>query len=344
MKKNNRHPWFIRILSLFFAILLYLNANTTPRSSRVTTQSRVFESVAANVPLVVTYDEDKYYVSGHPETVDVKLKSDNKILLDKESNSETRGFSVRADLSGMSEGTHDVQLETINLPNNMEATITPSRIQVTIEKKENNSFVVEPAIDKSIFATGYSLKSATVTPTTVKIEAGNDTLSRVARVIASVTDKQNVTEDFSQNVTLYAVDNEDQIMDVRINPTTARVDVSVQAPTKRVRINPVQSGTIPSGIREFQFELRDDIVEISGPQDVIDGIEAIELKIDTSNIRKTVSSSYPVPVPRSVTAKPETVLVTVTPVMDDTQTTSTSKKEEQTEQTKDATDSTDTSR
>ena len=55
------------------------------------------------------------------------------------------------------------------------------------------------------------------------------------------------------------------------------------------------------------------MVDIEGPKEVLDEINGIELKIDTTNNRETTTSSYAVVVPNGVKVTPETVSVTVKP-------------------------------
>lgn len=326
MKKDSKAPWFIRILSLFFAILLYYNANAILKDQTNKPSFERLEAISQNVPVHVTYNDEKYFISGYEPTVTVNLKSSNKILLDKESNSETRSFSIVMDLTKYKEGTFEVPLQIVGLPNSVKGTVTPSKLHVTVEKRQLNTFEVQPAIDPKIFATGYEMKSATTTPPTVTLSAGDEVLSQVSRVIAGVSDRTNVTEDFSQKVQVYAINNKGETLDVDIQPETVKVDVAVDVPTKKVKINPIQAGKIPRGVKDYTFSVKEDEVSIEGPKHILDEINSIDLKIDTSNIRETVSSSYIVVVPKEVTVDPETVFVTVIP----NENTSTSTKEKST--------------
>ncbi|MGO3732785.1 MAG: CdaR family protein [Vagococcus sp.] len=314
MKEKDKAPWFVRILSLFFAILLYYNANSITQD--VVSNQPVFnelEAVSENVPINVTYNQDKYFISGYEQTVDVEMKSPNKILLDKESNSETRSFSVIMDLTKYKEGTFEVPLEVVGMPGSIKAKIKPNKLHVIIEKKENNSFKVEPAIDSNIFANGYEMKQASVEPSNVTLSAGTDTLKQVDRVIAGVSDKKDVTNDFSQKVKVYAINAKGEPLSVHIEPDAVKVNVEVDAPTKKVKINPIQAGLIPNGIKDYAFSVKDEEVTIQGPKDTLDEISKIDLKIDTSNIRETVSSSYVVVVPKDIKVIPDSVFITVIP-------------------------------
>lgn len=313
MKNDRKSPWFIRILSLFFAILLYCNANSFVISHKTNNTVTNLEATAENVPVNVTYNQDKYFISGYKESVSVELTSNNKILLDKESNAETRGFSVVMDLTKYSVGTHEVPLQIVGLPNSVKGTVKPNKLSVTIENKDSNSFKVEPAIDNKIYQDGYSTKEVTIDPMNVKVSGSESSIQEIDRVIAGVSERTNVTGNFSEKVQPYAVNKAGEPLNVRIEPDTVTVNVKVNVPSKRVKITPIQSGTIPKGIKDFTFTLKDDMVDIEGPKEVLDEINGIELKVDTTNIRETTTSSYSVVVPNGVKAIPEMVSITVKP-------------------------------
>lgn len=326
MKKENKGPWLIRILSLFFAVLLFYNANSLSLNNEENTFNEL-TATAEKVPVNVTYNQDKYYISGFEQTVSVDLKSPNKILLDKESNAETRSFSILMDLTKYKEGTHEVPLQIVGLPASIKGSIKPNKLSVTIEKKKSNKFPVEAAVDNKIFTNGFQLEKAVVDPANVTISGGEDSIKHVAKVIAGISDKSDISNDFSQKIKVYAVDSKGDPLNVKIDPESVRVDVSVTAPTKKVKIKPVQSGIVPKGIKDYSFALEQDKVDITGPKDIIDEINSIDLKIDTSNIRETIGSSYVIVVPKEVKVSPDTVFVTVTPNKDSS---ATSKKDKST--------------
>lgn len=314
MRRAGKTPWLIRILSLFFAVLFFYNANLTKFNKNEINFAQLI-ATAEKVPVNVTYNQDKYFISGYEQTVDVELTSANKILLDKESNAETRSFSVVMDLTKYKEGTHEIPLEIVGLPGAVKGNLTPNKLSVTIEKKASNKFEVKPQIDNNIFAEGYELDKVEIDPETVTLNGGEETINSVSQVIAGISanDKSNVTSDFFHKVKLYAIDENANLLDVRIEPDSVRMDIYVKHPTKTVKIKPVQSGSIPQGIKDYKLSVKEEEVNITGPKEILDEINQIELKVDTSNIKDTVSNSYPVVVPKEVTVEPKSVNVTIIP-------------------------------
>ena len=73
-------PWFIRILALFLSLMLWANVNMESGNSpapigSLPQVSRANEELS-NVPLKVYYNQEKYVVSGLPQTVNVQLEDD----------------------------------------------------------------------------------------------------------------------------------------------------------------------------------------------------------------------------------------------------------------------------
>ena len=116
-----------------------------------------------NIPVQVQYDKDKYYVSGFEESVNVHLRSANRIQLNMESNADTRNFQVVADLTKLPLGTSEVPLTVRGLSSAVTAEIEPKTVTVTIEKS-NKKFDVEAQLSDNIEKEGYKVKNISVDP------------------------------------------------------------------------------------------------------------------------------------------------------------------------------------
>src|SRR5690625_6422148 len=91
---NNK--WFVRAVSLAFAILLYVfvNVEGTTTDSRIPSEMDRVE-VLENVPVDILINEDEYVVSGVPEVVTVYLEGPYSILIPT---AKQRNFSVFVEL------------------------------------------------------------------------------------------------------------------------------------------------------------------------------------------------------------------------------------------------------
>ena len=130
-KKSNM-PYVL--ISLVFSLILFFNVNSQNFSQLISSEANYEESIQ-NVPITVLYNSDEYFVHGFSSNVSVKLSGANRIQLNKEIDPDTRDFSVVADLTKLTSGTHEVRLKTKNLSSSLFASIDPEKISVTVEKK-----------------------------------------------------------------------------------------------------------------------------------------------------------------------------------------------------------------
>src|SRR5690625_1534115 len=75
--------WFVRAVSLAFAILLsvfvHFESSSTQSDSRVPSKTNKVETLY-DIPLHIKIDSDRYVVSGVPETVNVSLEGTTSVL------------------------------------------------------------------------------------------------------------------------------------------------------------------------------------------------------------------------------------------------------------------------
>ncbi|MBE9389203.1 YbbR-like domain-containing protein [Vagococcus salmoninarum] len=313
MNKLTDSRWFTRILALFFALLLFFNANSDTTHFKFTTEAAL-TAVAENVPVRLKYDEKKYYVASYEATTTVYMTSANKVLLDIESDESTRMFKVEADLTEFSEGTYEVPLEIINLNKGIEGTLKDKTLHVRIEKRESRQFDVTPKVNDNLLKKGYSLENIVLEPAAVEITSGQNTLDAIDQVVASLDDDRDLSSDLSKRVDVVALDKDGNILSVIIVPTTVSMTVHVEAPSKAVPLTIKQSGAIPTGIKSFQFETEYENITIRGSRENIDKIEEVTLFIDTTAILAEKKEVFKLDIPDTVEAEPQSVEVSITPI------------------------------
>lgn len=316
MNKFTSSKMFMSLLALAFAVILFVNANSTSgifSKNKVLVSQPTLSAVANDVSIKVKYDDKKYFMSGYQETTTVYLKSSNKILLDTEANLETRKFSLEADLSKYKEGTYEVPVKIKNLSNGVEATLKDNKITVTIEKRETKKFNVQTKIHDNLLKNGYILDKISLDPSQVEITTGSKTMKAISDVLVSIDEQDGIMSDFSKKLEVYALDNKGNILSVISSPSTVLVNLKVTAPSKSVPIKFLQSGKIPSKIDRYDFISDTKNVEIVGSRELLDKIDEAHVLIDTSNITETGTNNYKVEPINGVKIYPSTVSVTVTP-------------------------------
>ena len=86
IKKERQRNIFYGILALFFSLVLFFIASGSTLQVNLSGSTGGYEEHLSNVPIQTTYDTDSYFIQGYETTVNVTLKSRNRIQLNAEKN------------------------------------------------------------------------------------------------------------------------------------------------------------------------------------------------------------------------------------------------------------------
>src|SRR5699024_686287 len=132
MDKWIKSKWFVRVISLAFAILLYVTVSI--EGNRTQSDSRCIQTTSDDIETInddpddIRIDDERFVMSGVPEYVSVSLEGANSILTPTV---RQRNFNAYVDLEGLGEGEHTVEIEHENVPNGLTVYIEPKAIDVT---------------------------------------------------------------------------------------------------------------------------------------------------------------------------------------------------------------------
>lgn len=144
----------------------------------------------------------------------------------------TRKFKVTADLTQATEGTIEVPLTIENLPSGLTAVATPQNITVKIGKKGTRDNVpVIPQIDYSQIDDNVVIDSVVISNEQVSVTSDTDTLSKIDKIVAMLPTNVRITGNYSDFVTLQAVDKNGTVLPVVITP----FETSMKVVTRPVR-------------------------------------------------------------------------------------------------------------
>lgn len=318
--KQRRNNVMYSLLALLFSLVLFFNANnSTIKGSFISANG--YEETLTEVPVQITYDEDKYFIQGYQPTVTVELSSVNRIQLNAEVNEETRNFKVVADLSDLSEGTHDVTLEIEDLSNSVTATIDPTIFTVTIEKKVTKSFPVDILFSEENLQDGFQLDKIVAEPKTVTITTGDQTINEITKVVADLSSLENINSNLNEEVSVYATNENGDILHADIEPETVQVQATISAPQKEIGLYATQTGTLASNIAYYTIGLSQTYATIAGAQSLLDTLDSIEIPVDVSNVKEATERVVDIPVKDGLSVEPKQVIVTITPVFNETEAT-----------------------
>ncbi|HLQ40209.1 MAG TPA: CdaR family protein [Tetragenococcus sp.] len=313
-KKNSNIVYVIA--ALFFSLVLFLSVNRAePTNSLTATDDEPFEETVKDIPVTINYDDDKYFIQGYDPTVNIRLSGKNRVQLQAEKNEETRRFKVVADLTDLSEGTHDVALKVENLSNSVSAKLNPATFTVTIEKKASQEFTVDTTDLADRLQTAYELEDYTIDPQKVEVTTGNKTIKEIDKVKLA-SDFKNINNKTSKKVALVAVNKDGDELATIIEPKTVNVDLSISVPHKEVSLLAVQTGTSASGISHYNFQLSENNATITGSQNLLDNIDSLEVPIDITGVSEPTTREVNLNLPENVSSDQDKIKVNITPVFE----------------------------
>lgn len=314
MDKWFKSKWFVRAISLAFAILLFIfvnvEANTPKTDSRFIPGASDETETLEDIPLHIQMDEDRYVVSGVPEYVTVSLEGSNSILTPTV---RQRNFKAYIDLEGLDEGEHTVEVAHENVPNGLSVYIEPKTVDVTIEERETKEFGVNvDFINTDDLTEGYELGEPKVEPEAITITSSKSVIDQIAMVKVFV-DVAGLTDDIDKReVPVNVYDNQGNELNVNVQPETVSVSANVHNPTKSVPIKVPTKGKLPKGYELTSVTPDEEEVTVYGTTSTLEDIEDISTnEIDLSKIEESETVEATLDVPDGVKVDSDQVEVSV---------------------------------
>nr|WP_263323844.1 CdaR family protein [Neobacillus sp. Marseille-Q6967] len=306
MDKLMDNPWFIKIIALLLAVLLY---SAVPNSDGKTTEINVpgenTTAVLEDIPVKAYYDTENLVVSGIPDTVEVTIEGPMPHV---QSAKALKNFEVFVDLTNAEIGTQKVKFEVRDLSDKLVATINPTSASVSIQEKVTKEFKVEAEFNSGLIAEGYTAGTPEVEPDKVKITGARDVIDRITYVKATIEGNDSMKESFTREAQVRVLDKELNKLDVIVEPETVDVTIPVKLTSKTVPINIVREGTPPTGVTIESIELDINEAAITGSEDVIAETENVRVEVDVSKITDSTTLTLPVIISNGITkVSPETV-------------------------------------
>ncbi|AUT06337.1 YbbR-like domain-containing protein YbbR [Streptococcus parauberis] len=313
MKKFYNSRLWLGLVSVFFAILLFLSAvsNSNNASSQKNNPVETFTQSITDVPIDMKYNSDKYFISDYSYGSQVYLSSTNRVKLDSEVNGDTRHFKIVADLTNSKPGKVSVPLKVSNLPIGLTAKVTPDRLTVTIGRKKTKSFPVTGGVDPKQIVSGYEIASITSTDKRVEVTSDESKIDLIDHVVAKLPDNVKLSSDYNDTVTLQAVSADGTILASSINPAKTDLEVKIKKISKTVPVSVLMTGQMSDRVSEIQPRLSRQTVVISGPRDVLDTINEVTAKVDITDVTKSTSKTVTLS-EESVTIEPSSLNVQLT--------------------------------
>jgi YbbR domain-containing protein len=310
MDKLMDNPWFIKILALVLAVLLYSSVpHTGKKITDVNVPGEQSTATITNIPVNVYYDTENLVVSGIPSKVEITLKGP---LTHIQSAKALKNFEVYVDLTKAKVGKQKVKLKVRNLSDKLTATVKPSSVNVSVQEKITKEFKVEAEYNTSQIEEGYSAGQPVVEPDNVKITGAKSIIDRITYVKAVLEEKNKLRESITEDADIQVLDKDLNKLNVKVEPDTVEITIPVKVNSKTVPINIVRNGTAPEGVTIESIDIDEKEATIFGSETVLDKTEKVRVEVDLSKITDNTTLTLPVIISNGITkVTPQTVKATV---------------------------------
>lgn len=319
MKFNLDDPWFTRLVAVLSALLLFAFVNYENQSRNLSTNptdgaSITSSEIITNVPIDINIDSDQYFVSGIPDSATIRLEGPQAVLIQT---TVTQNFNiVTPDLNELGVGTHQVELEAEGLSSQLNYSISPSEITLTIEEKSVEEHEISVEFDESAhLAEGFSAGEPVLSSEVVQLSGAVSTLAQISDVRVVVIPEDNgITEDLELTLNVLVLDETGNPLNVNINPQQVDVLIPVEGTQRTLPIVLRESGT-PEENLEYTLEIaqgQPENITVTGESDIIEEMNNFPIDIDVSGITESTVRDIPIVLPEGITdTNPEELEVVI---------------------------------
>ena len=276
------NKWAVRLISLLFAIFLYIfvasenNAFVFQSAANQQFASINVTETIDNVPVTVGEIPENTFISGLPESVQVRLTGPRNVInqvLEKEITVQTE------DLTDIPSGTQQIQFIVSDLPDTVDYQVTPSRRYVKISQLEEITAEIEYEIDPNAIQDGFNVESVSLNPQEVQLTGDVETIQQIDRVYITIANPQPANSSFSGSYVLQIVNVNGEVLDVNSNVSEIEAQVEVVQPQSEVGMH-----IIPFGEDQAMYTYE---YTITTPQSLV--IQGSQPNVDTIGVVADVS-------------------------------------------------------
>ena len=298
-----KRNWGLKLVSLFFALLLWNYVIVTVDPIRTVTYGSVAMEPASGMATLNSLDLTvKGDIAAYLKNVSVTIDLHRK---------EQQGFTkdnIRAwiDLSGIStEGKHDLKVN-VQATRGTVKSWSPQTISVTVERLETIEVPVSIATT-GVLPADYWMGEASVSPATLKISGAMSEVEKVRKAVVQIP-LSGLKSDFSSSSDFSLLDADGLALPaagLKMDPPNCLVSFPV-LPTKLVLIDASNAfkGVPAKGYQvDGQPVLSADRIRIAAPAAVLESISSLPLNaVDISGAKNNTTSLATVQLPGGVYA------------------------------------------
>ena len=267
--------------------------------------------VLSNQPVVAEYNEEAYVVEGIPESADIVLMGRKSDLYLAE---QLGDHKLTLDLTGLSAGTHKVNIKYNNPMKSLDYKVDPSRATIVIYPKVSSSRTVTTDIlNKDKLGSTLVISAIKLDRDEVIIKSYKEKLEKVASVKALVDvnalNANSAGTYTLENVKLIAYDEKGtEIKDIEIVPGTITATVVISSPSKTVPVKVIPVGEVASGSAISSITSNVTNVTLYGEEEILKDISEIEVEIDVNGLSKDKTFQETIVKPTGVRSMSDTAV------------------------------------
>ncbi|WP_271396756.1 YbbR-like domain-containing protein [Salinicoccus roseus] len=289
--------WGLRFVALLLALFMFLSVNDVFDEFLASNGESPESEVIEGMPVEVLYDDEKHYISGAPDQVNVQLFGNTSNVKRLQT---TRDFEVFLDLRNRQVGEYEEHFTVDGLPENVTAEVVPETANVNIQELVTRTFEVQAEVSESRVGPNHDLESVQIEPETVTVMGGESEMNRIQYVRATLNDNARITEDRVEEAEVSVFDTQFNKLDVRIDPTHVRVEINVEERSKEVSVNYEVNGEVEEGYTLEDVGLNYDTVEVYGTKEVLEELEEINVEVDVEGLDESTTRDVDIDVPEDV--------------------------------------------
>ena len=291
-KKNT-----ILYISLIVAIISFIAVDR-----RVIVFSQNTAEVLRAQTVTAIYNEEAYVIEGMPSTVDITLIGSRADLYFAKQSPST---DVIVDVSDLSPGTHEVNIEYQQVLPSIDYKVNPSIVTINIYPKVSETRTISvDIINQDALSDELIIKNVDIEEDKVVIKGAEHTLARVASVKALVDINNLPTQEVGKvslrDIQLRAYDANGEIVDVEIVPNRLDAEIEIASPSRElpIRVIPVGDPAFGKAISSISTNVSN--VVVYGDDDILQRLRNIPVEIDVDELSENREFRLEIPKPVGV--------------------------------------------
>lgn len=282
-----QHKWFLRVIALALAILLYFMVAETSSSTNSSNALPIVgqSSMSLDVPVEVFFDEVQYVAYNVPEEMSVELQGPSSSLT---MTKLVKDYQVFVDLTNLGTGFHRVPVEARGFGGDVNVELERDTVEIYIDRKQTVEVPISVnLLNKDQTPEGKVVGNADIEPKTVKVSGGASRIQNVQEITLNV-DVANQSQTLTRELTPTILDANGNPLNVTVEPNIISVTVPVYEQSAVFPIEAVTTGAIADDFRLVDTLLEETEVRVFAPQDVLDTIDTVKTEpIDLDGINQT---------------------------------------------------------